>query len=379
MPAAPVARPPDVDFATPVLNAEQAGGGRRAPRGGGGRPLFGDAPRRHHRLGQDRGLFRGGRRGAPARPAGADPHPGDRAHHRLPRALRRAASARGRASGTPRSRRGMRERVWRGVADGSVRVVVGARSALFLPFAELGLIVVDEEHDLAYKQEDRVFYNARDMAVVRGHLAGFPVVLVLGDAVDRDRGSMPTPAATRGIVLADRYAEAKLPEIAAIDMRRHPPERGRYLSPPLVAAVAETLARGPAGAPLPQPPRLCAAHPLPHLRPPLPVPQLLDLAGRAPLPRRAPLPPLRPLGEAAGRTARTAATPRAWSPVGPGVERLGEEVAARFPERAHHPHVERHDRRRAAAAARNSPRSRRARSTSSSAPSSSPRATISRT
>ena len=71
----------------------------------------------------------------------------------------------------------VRERVWRGVADGSIKVVVGARSALFLPFADLGLIVVDEEHDLAYKQEDRVFYNARDMAVVRGHLAGFPVVL----------------------------------------------------------------------------------------------------------------------------------------------------------------------------------------------------------
>ncbi|RWH66150.1 MAG: primosomal protein N', partial [Mesorhizobium sp.] len=62
-------------------------------------------------------------------------------------------------------------------AEGGVRVVAGARSALFLPFRELGLIVVDEEHDPAYKQEDRVFYNARDMAVVRGHIGGFPVVL----------------------------------------------------------------------------------------------------------------------------------------------------------------------------------------------------------
>src|SRR6185369_16342731 len=69
----------------------------------------------------------------------------------------------------------MRERVWRGITDGRVRVVCGARSALFLPFRELGLIVVDEEHDLAYKQEDRVFYNARDMAVVRaGILPVFP-------------------------------------------------------------------------------------------------------------------------------------------------------------------------------------------------------------
>ena len=71
----------------------------------------------------------------------------------------------------------MRERVWRQVAEGGVRVVAGARSALFLPFPQLGLIVVDEEHDPAYKQEDRVSYNARDMAVVRGRIGGFPVVL----------------------------------------------------------------------------------------------------------------------------------------------------------------------------------------------------------
>ncbi len=70
-----------------------------------------------------------------------------------------------------------RERVWRQIAEGTVRVVAGARSALFLPFKELGLIVVDEEHDPAYKQEDRVFYNARDMAVVRGHISGFPVAM----------------------------------------------------------------------------------------------------------------------------------------------------------------------------------------------------------
>ncbi|MCB8835692.1 primosomal protein N', partial [Escherichia coli] len=67
-----------------------------------------------------------------------------------------------------------RERVWRQVMEGQVRVVAGARSALFLPFQDLGLIIVDEEHDPAYKQEDRVFYNARDMAVVRGHIGSFP-------------------------------------------------------------------------------------------------------------------------------------------------------------------------------------------------------------
>src|SRR4029079_18867419 len=133
-----------------------------------------------------------------------------------------------------------RERVWRGITDGRVRVVCGARSALFLPFREIGLIVVDEEHDLAYKQEDRVFYNARDMAVVRGHLAGFPVVLSSATPSIESRVNADAGRYTR-IVLSDRYAEAKLPEIAAIDMRANQPERGRFLSPPLVRAVAETL------------------------------------------------------------------------------------------------------------------------------------------
>src|SRR5205085_9596913 len=112
--------------------------------------------------------------------------------------------------------------------DGSARVVCGARSALFLPFKELGLIVVDEEHDLAYKQEDRVFYNARDMAVVRGHLAGFPVVLSsatpsIESRVNADAGR------SRRLVLADRYAGATRPEIGAIDLRLDQPERGRFI------------------------------------------------------------------------------------------------------------------------------------------------------
>ena len=102
-------------------------------------------------------------------------------------------------------------------------------------------------------------------------------------------------------MLSDRYGSAKLPEIRAVDLRAEPPERGRFLSPPLVAAVGETLAGEAAGAPVSQPARLCAADALPHLRPPLPMPELLDLAGRASLPRRAPLPPLRPHRAAAGR------------------------------------------------------------------------------
>ncbi len=136
-----------------------------------------------------------------------------------------------------------RERVWRQVADGRVRVVAGARSSLFLPFAELGLIVVDEEHDAAYKQEDRVFYNARDMAVVRGHLGGFPVVLAsatpsVESRVNADQGRYER------MVLSSRYGGAALPELRAIDMRSDPPERGGFLSPVLVEAMKQTLVRG---------------------------------------------------------------------------------------------------------------------------------------
>ncbi len=136
-----------------------------------------------------------------------------------------------------------RERVWRQAAEGAVRVVAGARSALFLPFKELGLIVVDEEHDAAYKQEDRVFYNARDMAVVRGHIGGFPVVLAsatpsIESQVNADQGRY------RRIKLYGRYAEAALPDLKTIDMRRSPPPPGRFLSPALTEAVGRTVERG---------------------------------------------------------------------------------------------------------------------------------------
>ncbi|MBN9000275.1 MAG: primosomal protein N', partial [Rhizobiales bacterium] len=134
-----------------------------------------------------------------------------------------------------------RERVWRGVATGEVRAVVGARSALFLPFADLGLVVVDEEHDGAYKQEEGVTYHARDMAVLRGHIGGFPVVLSsatpsIESRVNADQGRY------RRIALTSRFADAKLPQIRTVDMRLHPPERGAFLSPVLVRSIEATLA-----------------------------------------------------------------------------------------------------------------------------------------
>ena len=137
----------------------------------------------------------------------------------------------------------LRGRVWRAVAENEAKLVVGARSALFLPFPELGLIVVDEEHDQSYKQEERVTYQARDMAVLRGSLGRIPVVLSsatpsIESLVNAEQGRY------RHIALGTRYKAAGLPAIEAIDMRRSPPERGKWLSPPLVEAVGETLARG---------------------------------------------------------------------------------------------------------------------------------------
>ena len=136
-----------------------------------------------------------------------------------------------------------RARTWSGVAAGEVRVVVGARSALFLPFAELGLIIVDEEHDSAFKQEDGVHYHARDMAVVRAHLAGIPIVLAsatpsVETEVNARRGRY------RRLQLPERYGGQHLPFIEAIDLRREGPPRGRYVAPRLLAAVKTTIARG---------------------------------------------------------------------------------------------------------------------------------------
>ncbi len=139
---------------------------------------------------------------------------------------------------TPRRR----ARTWKAVAEREVSVVVGARSALFLPYADLGLIVVDEEHDPAYKQEDGVHYHARDMAVVRGHIAKIPVVLAsatpsIETEVNARRGRY------RRLSLPERFGGARLPSVEAIDLRRAPPPRGRFISPVLAEAVKTALER----------------------------------------------------------------------------------------------------------------------------------------
>jgi primosomal protein N' (replication factor Y) len=138
---------------------------------------------------------------------------------------------------------GLRAKVWRGVASGEVRVVVGARSALFLPFCDLGLIVVDEEHDGAYKQEDRAAYNARDMAVKRGALEGIPVVLAsatpsLESRVNADQGRYTH------LSLPSRFGGAGMPDVRLVDMREDAPEAGRFLSPVLIDALTAALKAG---------------------------------------------------------------------------------------------------------------------------------------
>jgi len=135
-----------------------------------------------------------------------------------------------------------RARTWRAVADGEVSVVVGARSALFLPYADLGLIVVDEEHDPAYKQEDGVHYHARDMAVVRGHIARIPIVLSsatpsLETVVNARRGRY------QKLALPERFGGQLEPAVEAIDLRQAPPSRGRFISPVLAGAMQIAIER----------------------------------------------------------------------------------------------------------------------------------------
>ncbi len=223
-----------------------------------------------------------------------------------------------------------RRRTWRAVAGNRAKVVVGARSALFLPFADLALIVVDEEHDPSFKQEDGVFYNARDMAVVRASLSQIPLCLV--SATPSLETVVNVRAGRYGSVhLPDRHGGAAMPVVELVDLCRDRPAKGAWLSPGVRAAIAATLADGGqvllflnrrGYAPL----TVCRAcgHRLPC---PWCSAWLVEhrLAGRmmchhcghtASLPDRCP---------ACGGTDTLAAC-------GPGVERLAEEVADVFPD-----------------------------------------------
>lgn len=130
---------------------------------------------------------------------------------------------------------------WTGVAEGKTKVVVGARSALFLPFADLGLIVVDEEHDASYKQEEGVLYNARDMAIVRARLGSFPVVLVSATPSLETMVNVQQNKYTY-LNLPSRHAGARMPDINVINLKVTPPERQKFIAPPLQKALQEVFA-----------------------------------------------------------------------------------------------------------------------------------------
>jgi primosomal protein N' (replication factor Y) len=223
-----------------------------------------------------------------------------------------------------------RERVWRGVASGEAKILVGARSALFLPWQRLKLIVVDEEHEGAFKQEDGIAYHARDMAVVYGMLGAFPVVLSsatpsLETLVNVDRCRYGR------VVLTNRIGRAGLPTIGIVDMREGSPPAGRWISEALASAVEKALAEGQQAllflnrrgyAPL----TLCRAcgH---RIECPNCAASLVEHRFRRILlchhcGHQQPF-----VNACANCNAQGALVP-----CGPGVERLAEEVAARFPE-----------------------------------------------
>jgi primosomal protein N' (replication factor Y) len=223
----------------------------------------------------------------------------------------------------------LRRITWRAVADGSASVVVGARSALFLPFANLGLVVVDEEHETAFKQEDGVVYHARDMAVVRARLSDAPAILVSATPSLETLANVQA-GRYRHLSLAHRHAGASLPAVAAIDMRDAPPDRGKFLSPRLVSAIDETLAAGEQAmlflnrrgyAPL----TLCRAcgHRLqcPNCTAWLVEHRALKRLTCHHCGHVEPVPPACPLCTAEHTLA----------PIGPGVERITEEADALFP------------------------------------------------
>ena len=224
----------------------------------------------------------------------------------------------------------VRRATWRAVAFGEAAVVVGARSALFLPFPDLGLVVVDEEHETAFKQEDGVAYHARDMAVVRARLCAAPAVLVSATPSLETLANVEA-ARYAHLKLPTRHGGALMPEVALLDMREHPPERGRFLAAPLVEAARAAMARGEQAllflnrrgyAPL----TLCrrCGHRFACRQC---TAWLVEHRARRQLQchhcgHAEPVPPACP----------ACAAPDSLAPVGPGVERITEEARALFPE-----------------------------------------------
>ncbi len=133
-----------------------------------------------------------------------------------------------------------RRRAWRAIVSGEAQVVVGARSALFMPYAKLGLIVVDEAHEVSFKQDDGVRYNARDVAVIRAKFEGVPVVLASATPA-LESMQLAEAGVYEKLELPARFGGAELPAIDTIDLRSEQPERGKWLAPRLVTELQDRL------------------------------------------------------------------------------------------------------------------------------------------
>lgn len=223
-----------------------------------------------------------------------------------------------------------RRRCWKMVGQGGAQMVVGARSALFLPYQNLGLIVVDEEHDTSYKQEDGVLYNARDLAVLRAAINGAQVVLASATPSLESWANVEAGKYKR-LTLNSRFGPAVMPQMSAIDMRAEELPGGKWVSPTLKAAITDRLKKGEQSliflnrrgyAPI----TLCRAcghqigcddcdaRMVEH--------RFLKRLMCHQCGETKPMPTVCPHCEAEDRL----------SAVGPGVERMGEEVTALFPE-----------------------------------------------
>lgn len=223
-----------------------------------------------------------------------------------------------------------RRRVWKMIGQGGAQLVVGARSALFLPFRDLGLVVVDEEHDTSYKQEEGVLYNARDMAVLRASLCGARVVLAsatpsLESWANADAGKYDK------VELTSRYGPAVMPEMRSLDMRSEKLPSDRWISTALQSAVNARIERGEQAllfinrrgyAPV----TICRAcgHQIgcDHCDARMVEHRFLKRLVCHQCGETKPMPEVCPSCEAEGRLAA----------VGPGVERLTEEAVKLFPE-----------------------------------------------
>ncbi|WP_370302462.1 primosomal protein N', partial [Pseudooceanicola sp.] len=223
-----------------------------------------------------------------------------------------------------------RRRIWRMVGQGEAQFVVGARSALFLPFRDLGLVVVDEEHDTSYKQEDGVLYNARDMAVLRASILGAQVVLASATPSLESWANAEAGKYNR-LDLTARFGAAVMPAMRTIDMREQKLAASRWISPRLKAAVEDRLAKGEQAllflnrrgyAPV----TLCRACGqqigCSHCDARMVEHRFLQRLVCHQCGETQPIPSVCPSCGAEDKLA----------PVGPGVERLSEEAAALFPE-----------------------------------------------